>query len=138
VYPLLEGLTVARNQWYIAAWSVEVTRKPMERWLLNEPVVFYRAEGGEPVAVSGRCPHRGFPLGKSRVIGEDVQCSYHGLIFRPDGSCTSQNAIPVACRIKSYSIVEKWKWIWIWMGDTAKADHSLIPYWSDGSLASTC
>jgi phenylpropionate dioxygenase-like ring-hydroxylating dioxygenase large terminal subunit len=78
-----------------------------------------------------------FLWAKSRVIGEDVQCSYHGLIFRPDGSCTSQNAIPVACRIKSYSIVEKWKWIWIWMGDTAKADHSLIPHWSDGSLAST-
>ena len=31
VYPLPEGLTVARNQWYIAAWSVEVTCKPMER-----------------------------------------------------------------------------------------------------------
>jgi phenylpropionate dioxygenase-like ring-hydroxylating dioxygenase large terminal subunit len=130
MYPLPNGMFAARNQWYLAAWSSEVTRKPMERWLLNEPVAFYRTESGDPVAVSGRCPHRGFPLGESRVVGDNIQCGYHGLTFRPDGSCAaipSQNSIPAACRIKSYSIVERWKWIWIWMGDPAAADLKLIP-----------
>ena len=50
MYPLAEGLFAPRNQWYIAAWSHEVTRQPMERWILNLPVAFYRTEGGEAVA----------------------------------------------------------------------------------------
>jgi len=130
MYPLADGLFAPRNQWYVAAWSREVTRKPMERWVLDEPVAFYRKEDGAAVAVAGRCPHRSFPLGKSRVIGDNIQCGYHGITFQPDGSCArvpSQKAIPNACRIKSYPLAERWKWIWIWPGDPAAADESLIP-----------
>jgi phenylpropionate dioxygenase-like ring-hydroxylating dioxygenase large terminal subunit len=131
MYPLPDGLFAARNQWYIAAWSEEVSRNPMERWILDEPVALYRKENGEAVALEGRCPHRGFPLGKSRVVGDNVQCGYHGITFHSDGSCAaipSQPAIPAACRLKAYPLVEQWKWLWIWMGDPALADESLIPH----------
>ncbi len=130
MYPLAEGLFAAKNQWYLAAWSSEVTRIPMERWILDEPVAFYRREDGTPVAVEGRCPHRSFPLGKSRVVGDNIQCGYHGITFRPDGFCAeipSQDMIPNVCKIKSYPVSEQWKWIWIWPGDPALADESLIP-----------
>ncbi|MFM0178401.1 aromatic ring-hydroxylating dioxygenase subunit alpha [Paraburkholderia aspalathi] len=130
MYPLPDGLFAARNQWYIAAWSEEVTREPMERWILDEPVALYRTESGKPVALEGRCPHRSFPLGRSRVSGDNIQCGYHGITFRPDGSCAaipSQSAVPAACRVRSYPIVEQWRWLWIWMGDPALADESLIP-----------
>jgi len=130
MYPLAEGLFAPRNQWYIAAWSKDVTRKPMERWLLDEPVAFYRIESGKAVAVEGRCPHRGFPLGESRVVGDNVECGYHGMTFSPEGTCVripSQDAIPKACKIKSYPVAERWKWIWIWMGAPELADESMIP-----------
>jgi phenylpropionate dioxygenase-like ring-hydroxylating dioxygenase large terminal subunit len=130
VYPLADGLFAPRNQWYIAAWSSEVTRTVMERWILDEPVAFYRREDGAAVAVAGRCPHRSFPLGKSRVVGDNIQCGYHGVTFRPDGSCASipsQPHIPNACRIRSYPIVELWKWLWIWTGDPSLSDEKLIP-----------
>ncbi len=130
MYPLAEGCFAPRNQWYIAAWSKEVTREPMERMILDEPVAFYRKEDGTPVALDGRCPHRSFPLGRSRVVGDNIQCGYHGITFRPDGSCAaipSQDHIPKVCSVRAYPLVEKWKWIWIWPGDPALADESLIP-----------
>lgn len=130
MYPLAEGLYAARNQWYVAGWSKEINREPMERWILNEPVAFYRTEAGEPVALAGRCPHRHFPLGKSRLVGDNIECSYHGITFSPKGACVripSQAAVPSSCSVKSFPIVERWEWVWIWMGDPALADESLIP-----------
>lgn len=130
MYPYAEGLWAARNQWYVAGWSDEVTREPMERWLLNEPVVFYRKEDGAIVALHGRCPHRQFPLAKGRVVGDRLECGYHGFTFDQSGACTripTQEVIPASCRIDSYPVVERWNWFWIWMGDPDKADESLIP-----------
>jgi phenylpropionate dioxygenase-like ring-hydroxylating dioxygenase large terminal subunit len=130
MFPLKEGHFAAKNQWYIAAWSSEVTRKPIERWIMDEPVAFYRKEDGSAVAVDGRCPHHWFPLGKSELHGDNIRCGYHGLEFAPDGACVAApflERVPSACRIKSYAVAERWKWIWIWPGDPALADESMIP-----------
>jgi phenylpropionate dioxygenase-like ring-hydroxylating dioxygenase large terminal subunit len=130
MYPLPEGMFAPRNQWYIAAWSSELSREPFERWILNQPVAFYRTSDGTPVALQGRCPHRHFPLGKSRVVGDNIECGYHGLTFDPTGACVhipSQTKVPAACAVHAYPIVEKWKWLWIWPGDPALADAALIP-----------
>ena len=130
MYPFSEGIFAARNQWYVAAWSHEVDRSLLSRWILNEPVVLYRTENGEPTAVYGRCPHRHFPLGESRLVGDNIECGYHGFTFSPSGTCVkipTQDVIPDKCRIKSYPLIEKWKWLWIWMGDPELADESLIP-----------
>lgn len=130
MYPLPEGLYAPRNQWYVAAWSNEVTREPMERWILNQPVAFYRTRAGEAVAVGGRCPHRHFPLGHSRVVDDDIECGYHGIAFDRMGHCVripTQRQIPAVCRIPAYPLVERWEWLWIWPGDPDKADPALIP-----------
>jgi vanillate O-demethylase monooxygenase subunit len=35
-----------KNCWYVAAWDHEVTREPLARTLLCEPVVLFRGEEG--------------------------------------------------------------------------------------------
>jgi phenylpropionate dioxygenase-like ring-hydroxylating dioxygenase large terminal subunit len=130
MYPLSDGIYAARNQWYIAAWSSEITREPMERWILNEPIALYRKQDGQAVALAGRCPHRHFPLGKSRVVDDNLECRYHGMTFDPLGTCVrvpSQNTVPSRCSVKSYVLAERWQWVWIWMGDPQSADFSLLP-----------
>lgn len=130
MYPLAEGCFAPRNHWYVAAYSTDVTRQPMERMILDEPVAFYRKEDGSVVALDGRCPHRHFPLGKSEVEGDTIVCGYHGIAFNPDGSCAkipSQVHVPNVCKVKSYPVKEIWDWIWIWPGDPALADEDLIP-----------
>jgi phenylpropionate dioxygenase-like ring-hydroxylating dioxygenase large terminal subunit len=130
MYPLAEGLFAPLNQWYVAALSDDIQRKPIERYILDKPMALYRKEDGTPVALDGRCPHRSYPLGKSGVVGDDIQCGYHGIRFGPDGQAThipSQDYVPRVCKVRSYPVVERWQWVWIWPGDPDLADESLIP-----------
>ena len=125
-----------RNAWYVAAWEHEVGREMMRRILLDEPVVLFRRDDGTPVALEDRCCHRRAPLSEGKLIGNIVQCPYHGLQFDETGACVrvpSQKQIPPGARVKSYPVVERNHWIWIWMGDPAKADPDLIEdfHWMD-------
>jgi phenylpropionate dioxygenase-like ring-hydroxylating dioxygenase large terminal subunit len=118
-----------RNAWYVGAWEHEVTRELKRRVILNEPIVFYRREDGTPVALTDRCAHRQAPLSMGRIVGNEVECPYHGLRFDTGGVCThipSQSKIPGNARVHSYPVVERNRWIWIWMGDPALADPDLI------------
>lgn len=121
-----------RNCWYVAAWDNEIGREPFARTILNEPVVLFRIESGEAVALEDRCCHRQLPLSLGRVIGDGLKCGYHGLEFDRTGACVGvpgQTKVPLDARVKSYPVVEKWNWLWIWMGDPALADPASIPDW---------
>lgn len=130
MYPFKDGSFAPRNGWYVAAFVNEVGRELLSRWILNEPVVMYRTEAGEAVALDGRCPHRHFPLGKSCLIGDEIQCGYHGIRFGADGNCTSvpsQVHVPKTYKVKKYPLVEHGLWLFIWPGDPELADPTLLP-----------
>ena len=123
------------NAWYCAAWASEVSRdEMMGRTLLNEPVLLYRKENGEAVAIGNRCPHRFAPLHRGKLKGDAVQCPYHGLTFNESGACVhnphGDGTLPQAAKVKSYRLVERDGILWIWMGDQSKVDESLIPDFS--------
>ncbi len=126
-----------RNAWYVGAWDHEVGRQILlRRTLLDEPVVFWRQEDGTPVALEDRCCHRHAPLSKGRLIGNEIQCPYHGLTYDATGRCTrvpGQSQVPPEARVHSYPVVERNHWIWIWMGDPALADAEKIEdfHWLD-------
>ncbi len=116
--------------WYAAARSHEIGRDLLGRVLLNEPVVLYRKEDGTPVALEDRCAHRRVQLSMGRLIGDQLQCRYHGLVYDASGVCTrvpGQKQFSADIRVKSYPAVERHTFIWIWMGDPALADESQIP-----------
>ena len=77
-----------KNAWYIVARSPEITRSPVARMVCAEALVLYRKEDGTPVALRNQCPHRKYPLSEGRVVGDEIQCMYHGMKFDPDGACT--------------------------------------------------
>ena len=74
-----------RNAWYVGAWDHEVTRAMKRRIILDEPVVFFRKDDGTPVALEDRCCHRQAQLSMGKLVGNIVQCPYHGLQF--DSTC---------------------------------------------------
>jgi len=116
----------------VAAWDREVSRIPLPRTLLDEPVVLYRKEDGSAVALEDRCCHRQLPLSKGRLEADRLRCGYHGLLFDPDGKCVEipgQTNIPPQARVRAYPLIEKFNWLWIWMGDPQKADPALLPNW---------
>ena len=64
-----------KNCWYVGAWDHEIMDgKLLERRLLNQPVVFYRGESGQVVALDNRCCHRGAKLSNGRMEGDDIRC----------------------------------------------------------------
>ena len=119
-----------RNCWYVAAQADEIGRAPLARILLGEPVVMFRQEDGAPVALEDRCCHRRAPLHKGKLIGDTLQCGYHGFTFDASGACVripGQDRVPLGIAVRSYPLVEKHAYLWIWMGERAKADPALIP-----------
>jgi phenylpropionate dioxygenase-like ring-hydroxylating dioxygenase large terminal subunit len=121
-----------RESWYVAARTAEVTRQPLARLLLGEPVVLFRRQNGEGVALEDRCCHRHLPLSMGRLEGDDLRCGYHGLLFAPDGRCVQipgQESVPPQARVRAYPLVERYRWLWIWMGSPERADPALIPNW---------
>jgi vanillate O-demethylase monooxygenase subunit len=119
-----------RNAWYCAAWSAEVTDKPLGRTILGKKLVFFRDQNGTPAALGAVCPHRFAPLDVGSVRDGAIQCRYHGLCFGVDGTCVhnphGDSSMP-SLRVDSYPVVERHGAIWIWMGDRDKARASLIP-----------
>ena len=118
-------MTYLRNCWYAAAWSHEVVgTRPLARQLLGEHVVLFRTETGTLTLLADRCPHRFAPLSMGKVVGETIQCPYHGLRFGTDGACAHNphyDALPKAAQVKSWPVLERHGMIWCWPGD-APAD----------------
>jgi phenylpropionate dioxygenase-like ring-hydroxylating dioxygenase large terminal subunit len=121
-----------RNTWYAAVWSEDLGQAALPRTLLDEPIVFVRAGGGEPVALADRCPHRFAPLSLGKKVGDSLQCGYHGLRFGMDGKCiyNPHGPIPPAARVTTYPLLERYGMVWIWMGEASRADPALLPDFS--------
>jgi vanillate O-demethylase monooxygenase subunit len=120
-----------RNAWYVAARSTDVGRSLLSRTICNVPVLFYRTEQQQVVAMEDYCPHRGVPLSLGALVGNCVRCGYHGLVFDETGRCTripSQPHIPKEACVKTYPIVERWGFVWIWPGDPTRADVAQVPH----------
>jgi vanillate O-demethylase monooxygenase subunit len=120
-----------RNAWYVVAWDYEVlTDTILERTVLGESVIVYRAGNGSPIVMENRCCHRGAPLAQGRKEGDCIRCMYHGLKFDPSGACIEipgQEKIPDIAKVRTYPAVQRTRWIWVWMGERALADEKLIP-----------
>lgn len=130
MYPLSGDTGYVRNTWYVAALREEVTREPIERTICDRPMVFYRTEAGDPVAMYGLCPHRYYPLARGRLVGDAIQCGYHGFTFDRSGKCIripAQGDKGAGFVQRIYPVVEHGPWLWIWPGDPALADAASLP-----------
>jgi vanillate O-demethylase monooxygenase subunit len=70
------------------------------------------------------------PISAGNLVGDDVQCMYHGLMYRPDGACfhvPGQSRVPPGMGVRSYPCAERHSLVWVWPGDPAKADPARIP-----------
>ena len=113
-----------RNAWYVAGFGHEVTRTPMHRRILGADLVLYRTSSGAAVALANACPHRQLPLAMGRVVGENLQCGYHGAQFAADGRCVlvpGQVEVPATARVRSYPVRDRYGFVWVWMGEAARA-----------------
>jgi vanillate O-demethylase monooxygenase subunit len=126
-----------RNQWYTAATSAELGEKPLGRTICDEPMAIFRGRDGGVAALTDRCPHRKAPLSAGEVIGNDIQCGYHGIRFARDGACTHVPGSAVvgrSFRAKSFPAREIHGLVFVWLGE-AIPDETLIPDFSENVKA---
>jgi vanillate monooxygenase len=120
-----------RDQWYVAAFSEEVSATPLGRTICGEPIVLFRYGGGV-AALQDRCSHRRFPLSLGKVIGDELQCGYHGARFDGAGKCVlipGQESIPASFNVRSFPAHERDGVIFVWFGAASRADPTTLPDW---------
>lgn len=120
--------------WYVGAMSHEIADKMLGRTLLGEAVVMYRRADGTAVALEDRCLHRRLPLTKGKLLGDVVQCGYHGVEYESSGKCIripGQAAVPTDAYIKSYHVAERYGWVFVWMGNAALAATTPVPQFAN-------
>lgn len=113
--------------WYVAAEPEELAEGICARKIMNRPVILFRTEAGEPVALEDRCAHRYAPLSNGRLEGDIIRCGYHGICFDKNGRCVAipgQDDLPESemMSVRTFPVLEKYGYVWIWMGDPKSAD----------------
>ena len=84
---------MSSSTWWASALSEAVNgEKPLPVVYDGEELVLFRNTKGQALALEDRCPHRRVPLALGCVVGDAVQCGYHGWIF--DGTTGACTAIP--------------------------------------------
>ncbi len=68
------------------------TGRAMPVRILNEEFTLFRGESGRAQLLAPRCAHRGTLLSTGRVLGDRLQCFYHGWTYDSSGQCVDQPA----------------------------------------------
>ena len=119
-----------KNCWYAIGWGIDVGREILARTVCNQRIIMFRTEDGAAHALEDRCCHRHLPLSKGKLVGDRVQCGYHGLEFDGDGKCLNvpgQSAIPPGAGVRGFPLIERYGLLWVWLGEAEKADEAEIP-----------
>ena len=122
-----------KNTWYMAAWGEEIGAGLFARRIAGRPVLIYRTSTGALAALENRCPHRFAPLSRGVRKDDAIVCGYHGLTFDATGRCIHNSLgaqIPKGAQVPTFPIVERDSIAWLWLGESDRADQSLIPDFS--------
>ncbi|MDP6943082.1 MAG: aromatic ring-hydroxylating dioxygenase subunit alpha [Myxococcota bacterium] len=116
--PLASVARVA-DAWYVACTSKALGRKPLKRTVLGIPMVLFRTQSGTPGALLDRCPHRNIPLSMGCVVGEHIQCAYHGWKLDTGGICRHIPGLAEppegkARRTPAFPVRDQDGYIWVW------------------------
>ncbi|MGA7935022.1 MAG: aromatic ring-hydroxylating dioxygenase subunit alpha [Kovacikia sp.] len=143
----IRQLGINPNHWYVVACSHDITDKPMGVVLWNQAIVLYRDSNHHIHALEDSCPHRFVKLSRGSVIGDELECAYHGWRMNAKGECAAvpyleeKQKLP-SCRIRRYPVREQDGFVWLFPGDPLWAEKVLpmgVPEWEHlnyiGSIA---
>jgi phenylpropionate dioxygenase-like ring-hydroxylating dioxygenase large terminal subunit len=131
------------KQWYVVMDSTQVRDKPVGVVRMGEKLVFWRDTSGKVSCLRDKCVHRGVQLSKGKVIGDHVQCPFHGLEYDSSGRVTvipangKSTPVPDRFQVLSYPTYEAHSFIWIWWGENHASNLQPPRFFTDidGSLS---
>jgi phenylpropionate dioxygenase-like ring-hydroxylating dioxygenase large terminal subunit len=115
-----------RNYWYPVAATADLTDQPLAVRCLDEDLVVWRGRDGAAHVLADYCPHRGARLSIGSVVGDTLQCIFHGLRFDGQGRCAfmpwEADDSPALRKISAlaYPTEERRGLIFAYLGDPAR------------------
>ncbi|RMF98577.1 MAG: aromatic ring-hydroxylating dioxygenase subunit alpha [Gammaproteobacteria bacterium] len=120
------------NFWYPAAWSEQLGDRPRRVRMLGQDFVLFRDSDGRARCLADTCIHRGGSLAGGKLVGDCVQCPYHGWEFAGDGRCRRipslgpQAKIPRRARVDAYPVAERYGIVFAFLGDLPENERPPI------------
>ncbi|WP_116368145.1 Rieske 2Fe-2S domain-containing protein [Parahaliea mediterranea] len=118
--------------WYSVSRSHELQVGEVKRvHAFDRELALYRTRTGKAVLQDAFCPHLGAHLGvEGRVVGESLQCPFHGWRFDMSGKCVEIpycDEIPDRAQIRMWPVEEKNGEIYIWFHPENTAPQFPLP-----------
>ncbi len=101
------------DHWHPMLASKKLRRKPVAVRLAGKEIALFRTRSGAVGALDDVCPHRRMRLSLGTVIGEELQCKYHGWTFDCAGNGKSPGTPAMHACASSFDACEKYGYIWV-------------------------
>lgn len=125
------------DMWYAVLESSEVRKgQPRGFRRLGEDLVFWRDSSGQIAVMNDRCPHRSASLSRGKIIGDNIQCPFHGFQFNSAGlpqliPANGRNGSrPAGPKCVTRVAREAHGLVWIWNGSPC-AEYPQLPWFDD-------
>ena len=112
------------NQWYAILESNEIKKnRIIGVTRMGEKLVAWRNARGDLAIMEDKCPHRGVAFSAGKLVGDYIQCPFHGFQYDTTGTCqlvpaNGKNAEPPkALHVRSYPVREEHGFVYIWWGE---------------------
>jgi phenylpropionate dioxygenase-like ring-hydroxylating dioxygenase large terminal subunit len=113
---LLQSATRNRTEfdhWHPLISSSQLNRKPIAVRLHGTDIVLFRTASGQVAALENKCPHRRMKLSLGHVVGEKLQCSYHGWTFNCQGAGESPGTPKLHAQARRFDALERHGVVWV-------------------------
>lgn len=101
------------DHWNVVGPGKLVGRKPVEVTVAGRGLCLFRTSAGRVAAVDNSCPHRRLKLSVGRVVGDKVECKYHGWTFDAEGEGESPGTPKLHACTTSYEVREEQGLLWL-------------------------
>src|SRR5215218_10301208 len=109
------------DHWHPVLFSRDLGPKPVGVKLGGREIALFRTKSGTPAALDDICPHRRMRLSLGEVIGDKLQCKYHGWTFTCDGQGESPGTPKLHACATAYDVREEHGAVWVKSRDATPA-----------------
>lgn len=101
------------DHWHPALLSKQLKKQPQQAKVCGRELVLFRDSQGKVGCLDDQCAHRRMRLSYGKVIGDRIQCPYHGWTFGPCGKGESPGTPKLHACAPSYETQESHGLIWV-------------------------
>ena len=101
------------DHWNVVGPSKMLKAKPAAVTVADRQICLFRTSSGAPAALDDSCPHRRLKLSIGRVVGDRIECKYHGWTFDACGEGESPGTPKLQACATSYDVREYEGLLWL-------------------------